>query len=383
MNDNHLQQIFAHYINKFQEINDPEHAEYFKWQVVSRFRAEMNATLSAPAGEFPAKLYEVKRLTENLIDSYTQPFYGLVEFAKKEPETVRSMFLNPYREDSGDLEDRQERIRDFLVKSHALREKYFADSYLYKDDMHSVTGYLFLYDPDHNYFFKATHAQIFADCVEFYDDWGTGDTVRLDVYYRMCDQLVERIKQSRELLATDESRFADGWGVDPDTLYKDPEKHVLAFDLIYCCSTYGLFDGISFVRPKSKERQLLQERKEKARELSMKLDEARRNVQRLEEAKEYANAKFSEGKAIRHRTYGEGIIRENDGSIITVDFPGNEGKRLGTFISVANGIISAADDHDDDRMAEYRGLLKKESSIKTGLSYAEKEFVQYAGYLDD
>jgi len=32
-------------------------------------------------------------------------------------------------------------------------------------------------------------------------------------------------------MATDASRFEAGWGEDPNTLYPDSEKHILAFDL--------------------------------------------------------------------------------------------------------------------------------------------------------
>ena len=381
MNSIHVQQIFALYIEKFEEINNTTHQEYYKWQIIKRFRNEMDAALAAPAEEFPAKLYEIKKLTANLIDSYTQPFNGLVEFAKKEPETVRGMFLSLYQDDGGDLKDRQERVYDFLVKSHELRDKYYPDSYLYKDDMHSVTGYLFLYDPDHNYIFKSSHAQIFADCVEFYDDWGSGDTVKLDVYYRMCDELVAEIKASRELMATDASRFENGWGVDPSTLYPDPEKHILAFDLIYCCSSYGLYSGMSFIRPKSKERQLMQERREKARQLSQEMEEARENLLELEKAKEYVNAALAEGTTIRHKKYGEGIIRSNNGTTLTVEFPEEGEKQLGTFVSLANGLITSDADNEEE-FSRCRELSKKESLLKSKLVLAEKEFAAYAEYME-
>ena len=35
-----------------------------------------------------------------------------------------------------------------------------------------------------------------------------------------------------------------------------------------------------------------------------------------------------------------------------------------------------------EKIEEYRDLLKKENSIITGLSYAEKEFVPYSEYLE-
>ena len=383
MNDNHVQQIFQHYIDKFEEMNNTEHIEYFKWQIINRFHDMMDKALEAPTKEFPSKLYELKRFTENMIDSYTQPFYGLVKFAevKEETENVRNMFKDLYADDGGDLTKRREKVTEFLKKSHALRDKYYPDSYLYKDDMHSVTGYLFLYDPDHNYIFKASHAQIFADCVEFYDDWGSGDNVDLAVYYRLCDQLVEAIKASKELMATDASRFQNGWGVDPATLYPDSEKHILAFDLVYCCSTYGLFDGIAFVRPKTKERQLIQERKEKAVRLAEKLEIAKNNIVKLDEAKEYVNSVFIEGKTIRHTKYGEGTIKANSGSTITVEFSEIGEKQLGTFLSISNGIITISDEGFAEKITEYRDVLKRENSLKTALSVAEKEFAPYSEYL--
>ena len=382
MNDNHVQQIFKHYIDKFEYVNGSEHQEYYKWQIINRFHDEMDKALEAPAEELSAKLYELKKLSVNLIDSYTQPFHGLVRFAEEEPETVREMFKSLYADDGGDIEKRRQKVVEFLKNSHALRDKYFPDSYLYKDDMHSVTGYLFLYDPDHNYIFKATHAQIFADCIEFYDDWGSGDNVDLKIYYRMCDQLVEAIKNSKELMATDASRFEDGWGVDPSTLYPNPEKHILAFDLIYCCSTYGLFDGITFVRPKSKERQLMQERKDKAVMLAAKLDEAKKKLEDLEEAEQYIGDVYTVGTSIHHRSYGDGEIIAVKDKTITVNFESAGEKVLGVTVSVANGIISTDAEGYEDRMKTYRELLKKDNSIRTGVSYAEKEFAPYSEYLE-
>ncbi|HBG8070153.1 TPA: hypothetical protein KRF88_002737 [Clostridioides difficile] len=382
MNNNHLQQIFSHYIDRFEELNNKEHCEYYKWQVIKRFHADMDAVLSSSDEEFPAKLYELKKLTANLIDNYTQPFYGLAKFAEEEPQTVRDMFKNLFQDDGGDVDARQKRVQEFLKKSHALREKYYPDSYLYKDDMHSVTGYLFLYDPDHNYLFKSTHAQVFADCIEFYDEWGSGDDVNLSVYYRMCDQVAKAIKESKELLATDASRFEISGLKNEAELYPDNEKHILVFDLIYCCSSYGLFDGITFVRPKSKERQLMQERKEKAIRLSNALEEARKKVAALEEAKAYINSALAVGTTVHHGKYGDGTVKSNGGTSVVIEFPEIGEKQFGTAIATANGIIKPEVPGYEEKIEEYKDLLKKDSSIMSALSFAEKEFAPYSDYLE-
>ena len=37
-------------------------------------------------------------------------------------------------------------------------------------------------------------------------------------------------------------------------LHPDTEKHILLFDIIYCCNTYDLFNIIPFVKPNAKEK---------------------------------------------------------------------------------------------------------------------------------
>lgn len=36
MNEIHMQQIFKHYIDNFENLNDPEHMEYYKWKIVKK-----------------------------------------------------------------------------------------------------------------------------------------------------------------------------------------------------------------------------------------------------------------------------------------------------------------------------------------------------------
>ena len=241
---------------------------------------------------------------------------------------------------------------------------------------------LFLYDPDHNYIFKATHALKFSDCIEFYDDWGSGDNVKIPVYYRMCNQLVEAIRKNDALMATDALRFQGTWGNKPETMYLDPEKHILAFYLIYCCYTYGLFKGISFVRPKTKERQLMQERKIKAAELSAALTEARKNQEVLETAIAYLNNVYSSGMNVYHAKYGIGTIMENSGSVLTVKFANAVVKKFGTIVVAVNSILMPQTEDFAEKIEQYRNILQKEKAIVSTVNYAEKEFAPYAEYMD-
>ena len=163
MNKNQMHQIFAHYIDNFEKLNDPEHSEYYKWQVCHKFRPLMDEALAADVDDFADALYQVKDCSKNIIDSYTQPFYGLVEFARREPETVQQMFMDLYSDDGGDVKVQMELIKNFFDQSNELLDKYFPDSHLYKQNSHSVSSYLFLYDPDHHSMSKAIQSQVMAD----------------------------------------------------------------------------------------------------------------------------------------------------------------------------------------------------------------------------
>lgn len=152
MNKEHLEQILQHYLGKFEYMNVSPSTEWYKWKIAKDFPVAMDRALESPVDAFPAALLDVKKLTENLIDSYTQPFYGLCEFAKHEPEEVCSMFRDLYAGDGADMVAKSDKMEIFMKRSMALLEKYSPESFLYKTDLHAVTGFLFLYDPDHNFF---------------------------------------------------------------------------------------------------------------------------------------------------------------------------------------------------------------------------------------
>lgn len=383
MNRNQLHQIFAHYIDNFEMINNKEHEEYYKWQVCATFKELMDDALGADAEEFADALYRVKVCSENIIDSYTQPFYGLVELARKEPETVQQMFIDLYSDDNGDVKVQMKLIEDFFDQSNELLAKYYPDSYLYKQNSHSVSSYLFLYDPDHHYMYKATQSQVMADCIEFYDDWGSGDNIKLDVYYRMCDEILAEIKNCPELLTTNRSRYDGGLQLKPGALHADPELHILLFDIIYCSHVYNLFDGITFERPKSKEKQLIVEQKNKAKELLSAYDEAKLAVENLDEALMYFASSMKSAGKVKHKMYGECEVITVDPRYLKIKIvKSGEEKQLGLAVVIANGIIVIDSDEFREKKELYLPLLKKAESVPRSLEYAARALEPYKEYLD-
>ena len=175
---------------------------------------------------------------------------------------------------------------------------------------------------------------------------------------------------------------AKAWGEDTSTLHPDKEKHILAFDLIYCCSVYNLFDGISFTRPKTKERQLMQERKEKAESLFQKLKKARQDAKSLHEALEYINSVYVVGLNIKHKKFGEVTIVDKDDYSIRVDVPDIGMKILDIRDLVAYSLATINIDGYDAMATKYQQFLIDRNKIDDKrLERAEKEFAPYSQYL--
>ena len=172
------------------------------------------------------------------------------------------------------------------------------------------------------------------------------------------------------------------WGIDPQTFARDKEKHILVSDLIYCCLTYDLFGGITFKRKKVKEKQLIQEKKEKANRLEKELEDVQEEFQKLQEAMEYFDSIFEVGTNIRHKRYGLGTITARSDNIIEVAFIKGEKKKFGMIVSIINSIIRPQGVDCTEQMKKNIDILKRKTAIKSAVSYAEKNLSEYTEYLD-
>lgn len=385
MNDKNIEQIFRQYIENFDYVNCTEHREYYKWQICEQFPDLMRKAIAATPEEFASSLNEVRKCTCNIIDSYTQPMAGLVEMAKhnngEDTEKVRQILKDLYTDDGGDLRVRAEIIADFIGRCDELMNKHFPGSFRYKQNSHSVSSLLFLNDPDHHYMFKASHCQDFADCVEFYDSWGAGDNIKLDVFHRMCDELMEAIKCCSELLATDASRFDGRLKLVGGPLHPDTEKHILAFDIIYCCSTYNLYNKVVYTKRNSKEKELYGTMKTKAEKLLQEYEEAVAENEKLQDALKCVSKAFAVGDTVTHVKFGKGTVKSMEGLIFVADFSAKE-VRGSIPVMIANGLLKCEKEGYSEEMEACRDVLKKYDTIPRRLEYAEKALEPYTQYLE-
>ena len=378
MNTKNLNLIFENYISRFERINEPDGAnENYKWFAVHNFQEVFD--IDAP--DFASMLKKACRATENMIDNYMQPFSGLVVMAEKdgEAETIREMFRQLYADDGGDLTARQQKITAFLASCDELLAKHYPSSHLYKNDQRSAMAYLWFYDPDNNYMCKTTEAQYLANAAEFYEEWGTYATFRLDVYYRFCDALIDEIRKCPALLAIHQSRF-EGHEAE---MHPDTQLHILAFDIIYCARTYGLYTGVEIKDISSEDRRLYQQRKDKAIELAGQLAVAEENMMLLQDGISEAETMVRSGAAIRHKSFGVGSLEEFDGHYLVIRFPGFDvPKKFELTSALGNGFLILDIPSFSTFFEKYGTVLKQAMRIPQQVKSAEAALKPYATFLD-
>ncbi len=376
MNKANLQSIFKSYIDNFESINT-KHDESYKWEIAQKFQS-----FNVDAEDFITELNAIWKASENIIDSSHQlPFYALVDYATNygETETVREMFRQLYEDEFFTNEEKQKRIDAFLQKSEELRIKHKPESHLYIASQGTVMQLLFLRYPNSNYGYKASQAKSFADCIEYYDDWGSMNAFHLDIYYRMCDQIIEEIKQCDALLETHKSRYEN----TDRKFHPDDNLHILLLDIIYSSQTYNFYEGITFSPITAQARKLHFEKIAKAQELNEILQKELTEQKMLDEAYNYLNSTLVCGMKVYHKSFGEGVIKGLQQTILEIEFTKtSETKKLGLVIVVPNKFVTFEDSSIAEKIMEYIPVLKNENDIPNRVKRAADALKPYEEFLE-
>lgn len=240
MNVDNLHELINRYEQKMPLLYDEKtNDELFKWRAMKTWQENWfkpeNAFKSF-VDRFNASRKEFSLIIDN---SRMHPSNGVVKLWEKEPETVEHLFCDVLFADAhGDVATVQNNMDRFLTEYDELRQRHFASNWSYKQDRHSASVFLAMVDPSFNYIFKSSEAAAMAKYIDFGFNIGAGMTFSLPNYYKLCDAIVEAIGEHK-----------DYWEKHCDYMdarhYRDESKHLLAFDLMYCCRTYGYYKGLT------------------------------------------------------------------------------------------------------------------------------------------
>ena len=264
-----------------------------------------------------------------------------------------------------------------------MQQKYFPDSFKYKVGQRASMVLLGLYDPENNYLYKPTQASEFADCVEFYDDFGPSTHFNLRVYYRMCDELVSAIRGNADLMAKHMSRYS----CPAKPLHMDSSLHILAFDIIYAGTTYHLYNDIPYAHISTGERKIYLDNCEKAAKFADAVSEAKAALDLYFEAISYYSGILPVGTTVTHKYWGEGkIISHRDtpsGYFIRASFPSfPEGKEFEIGRAIVEGFIKVDIEGIQETIEKYKMvILTGKNSIVGNIKSKEAALKPYEQYL--
>ncbi len=383
MNKNNILQIFNNYIADFEVINNDENNENFKWYAAFDFPSLMEKALEKNGSPFATALSKVKKCTGNLIDGkILQPFAALVALARKEPDTVKQMFLDLYEDDGGDFHVQETLISNFISTGNELAEKYGLDAFTQKQDIQSVSAYLFFNDPEHHYLFRPEQSMEFSRYIEFNEDWGKGDHIKLDIYYKMCDQIVDQIMNDSDLLAADASRFVNG---DAGKMYEDPAKHLLTYDIIRCADVYDLCDGIPLKTSRQKGVTAPPEKYEdkcrEAAELYDRYKQAEADYKKLQENLTSLETVVKEGTKLTHQKFGAGDVVSCSNGMMTVKFEDGSERKFKMAVVFGSGFATLKKKKDEAAVEKLAPILGRWKEAEDNESQTRRKLEPLREYL--
>lgn len=238
MNLDNLHELINRYEENLGRIYNAESDELFKWRAMKTWQYEWfkpEGSFASFADRFAAARRDFSIFIDN---SRMHPSAGVLKLWEKEPGTVEDLFCNVLLKDvNGNVSAVQDNMDAFMEGYEVLRQKHFPRNWSFKQDRHSASVFLAVNDPDFNYAYKSSEAQMITRYIGFGYDIGAGTTFSLENYYKLGDEIVAALKEHPRLL---EKHF--------DSLtekhYEDRSLHLLAFDIMYCSRAYNYYKGL-------------------------------------------------------------------------------------------------------------------------------------------
>lgn len=218
IDNNKFQELLIEYKNELKGSRWDD--EKFKWQAIKGFQDNWNIE----ANDFYTMLKKSLDKTFNLLaSSHYFPKKMIIEFAQKEPETVRQMFIELFDE-SKDLYDR---MVSFKTKSKELVSKYWKPNNNDFQTENTITTYLWLRYPDKYYIYKFEEAKSLSNEIKTSYVFKAGDYKNnIKNLMGLYDEICVELSKDEELKQIVQSKLKDD-------CYDDPKCKTLAIDFGY------------------------------------------------------------------------------------------------------------------------------------------------------
>ncbi len=317
MNWQNLHTLIDRYEENYYMVNNEEHDEKFKWEAVQRFQ---NIWFQGEkTGERFSELFDRATKDSGILinNSMMSPTKGIVKMAERRPEEVEHLFRDVLLAECQTIDELQLHMDCFINEMEKIRNELFPRFYRYKQDRHSVSCYLAMYAPEQHYIYRYSSVEAFAQNIEFGKDLGSGADFRLSNYYEMADIVVKALQEHKSLLEKYEKVILQ----DSDC-YHDESLHLMAFDLMYCCTCYDFYAGmIHLSKKESVKAYTIQEQKEKEEAVKVEAAaELEKEIRQLTGKIEKINEISLLNVEVTQKQHGLGVVVAQNGENITVQF---------------------------------------------------------------
>lgn len=316
MNEQALDTLIRCYAQHMDTLYGDAHDELFKWRALKTFR---DVWFQDGYADFTSRFEAATKDFSVLVDNRRMhPRNAVMKLCERAPAEVERLFCDVlFAPDGGDLKRRQEHMDAFVDGMERLRIAHYPGNWSFKQDRHTASVYLAMYAPSENYIYKHSEASDMAQRAEYGFAIGSGEHFELGKYYAMCDEIVARLRMYPELL---EEHFA--FLRADDRCAQEQSLHLLAYDLIYCCRTYGYYREIPYV-PKQRPVRCTKAAAQQAEAEAKRQAQIEALLAQLEEQRaqlpDVSDISLCD-VAVTSGRYGDGMVIEQDRNKIRVAF---------------------------------------------------------------
>lgn len=369
-----FQQLVKNYIDKYEEMNDQDHYEVFKWIAISH--ASQNWDLEAE--NFGDMFKEAMRLSSTLINNkQIWPTNGITFLCEQGPEvqeSVREAFRELLAEDNKDYTKRLERVDVFIEKINTMIQDYKKEAFKFYQDRRTVINYLNCINPTDNYIYKYTEAHKFSVAMDCSQEIEQKRRFDLGKYYQMCDEIAEEIQFYPELIDCVEERLREEAELNEDAgiLTVDEEHHILAYDMIYCAEVYNLYADMKI---HSANGSVQIEKQEAICALQEEQEAYSKEMERVEKDLKKFEYESLQGIHVVHKKYGEGTIREQSGDTFVIQF--GEVKKSVSFSFLLSHKLLQCEEKDLEAVYQpYCELATAKDTLKEQIRQVERKLAK-------
>ena len=218
IDNNRFQELLEEYKSELKGVRWDD--EKFKWQAIKGFQDRWDIEST----DFCTMLKNSLDKTFNLLaSSHYFPRKMIEEFAQKESETVRQMFMDLFDESK----DLYGRMVSFKAQSKQLVNKYWDPGKSDFQTENTLTTYLWLRYPDKYYIYKFEEAKSLANELKTNYVFKAGDYKNnVENFIKLYDELSQELCKDLELKQIVQSKLEDD-------CYDDPKCKTLAIDFGY------------------------------------------------------------------------------------------------------------------------------------------------------